>query len=173
MAMMTGFLGGSGRHETSRRRLRALLLILAPVLAIAVQVKAPLFSEYFSFLEPPLLLTVYLALKQRDAVRALLLGGAIGLAQDALSSNPLGLFGIVKTLTAYFAASASLRFDAESPLARFGFCFGFYVLHQVMYWTVAAALLGQHFNWSIAETLLFGVMNGAVAVPLFQLLDRL
>lgn len=162
-----------GRQHRLRRKFRPLLLLLAPVLAIVVQVKVPLFSEYFSFLEPPLLVTVYFALKQRDAVQALLLGSAIGLAQDALSSNPLGLFGIVKTLSGYFAASISLRVDAENPLARFGFCFAFYVLHQVLYWMVASSLLGQQMNVGVGETLVFGLMNGAVAVPLFQLLDKL
>ena len=171
MAMMSGPM--TRRHGVLRQRFRPLLLLLAPVLAIVVQVKVPLFSEYFSFLEPPLLVTVYFALKQRDAIPALLMGSAIGLAQDALSSNPLGLFGIVKTLTGYFAASVSLRVDAENPLARFAFSFGFYVLHQILYWMVASSLLGQQMNLGAGETLLFGLMNGAVAVPLFQLLDKL
>lgn len=171
MALMTGPI--TGRPSSLRRRMRPVFLLLAPILAIAVQVKVPLFSEYFSFLEPPLLVTIYFALKQRDAIQALLLGSAIGLAQDALSSNPLGLFGIVKTLAGYFAASVSLRVDAENPLARFGFSFAFYVLHQVLYWMVASSLLGQQVNLGLGETLIFGLMNGMVAVPLFQLLDKL
>ena len=36
-----------------------------------------------------------------------------GLAQDSLSKNPLGMFGIVKTLVGYFAASVGVRLDVE------------------------------------------------------------
>jgi rod shape-determining protein MreD len=161
--------GGGGR----RYRLKPVGLVLAPLVAIALQVKVPLFSEYLSFLESPLLVTVYFGLMTRAPVPALLIGAAVGLAQDALSQNPLGLFGIVKTLVGYWTASVSLRLDADNTVVRLGFAAVFYVVHQALYWSLASSLLGQQFNFGVAETLLFAAMNGLVAVPLFQLMDRL
>jgi len=51
---------------------------------------------------------------KRQQIPGVLFGAAIGLAQDSLSHQPMGMFGIVKTLVGYFSASASLRFDVEN-----------------------------------------------------------
>lgn len=161
------------RRSGIRQKLRPLLLVVAPVAAIALHIKVPLFSDYFSFLDPPVLITVYFALLLRDAVQALFIGCAIGLAQDALSSNPIGQFGMVKTLVGYIAASAGQRLNVDSMITRSGFAFVFYLFHQVLYAALGAGLLGQQFALDPPETLLFAVMNAAVAAPLFQLLDRL
>ncbi len=161
--------GASGR----RYRLKPVALVLAPLVAIALQVKVPLFSEYLSFLESPLLVTVYFGLMTRAPIPALLIGAAVGLVQDALSQNPLGLFGIVKTLIGYWTASVSLRMDADNTVVRLIFAAVFYLIHQILYWTLASSLLGQQFNFSVLEVLLLAAMNALVAVPLFQLMDRL
>jgi rod shape-determining protein MreD len=42
-----------------------------------------------------------------------MIGALVGLAQDSLSKNPLGMFGIVKTLVGYFAASVGVRLDGH------------------------------------------------------------
>ena len=47
-------------------------------------------------------MTVYYALMKRNPVPGLFFGAIIGLAQDSLSNQPLGMFGIVKTLVGYF-----------------------------------------------------------------------
>ncbi len=161
------------RRSDLRQKLRPFLLMLAPVASIVLHIKVPLFSDYFSFLDPPLLVTVYFALLHRDAVQALFIGCAIGLAQDALSSNPIGQFGIVKTLVGYIAASASQHLNVENMVARMGFAFVFYLFHQALYAALGASLLGQQVSLNPAEAILFAIMNAAVAAPLFQLLDRL
>lgn len=154
-------------------RLRPLALIIAPIVAVAFQVKAPLLTEYLSYLDPPLLVTVYFGLMRREPVSALFIGMGVGLLQDALSQNPLGLFGIVKTLTGYWTASVSLRMDSDNNMVRAIFAFAFYLVHQLLYWTLASSLLGQQFSFEPGEALLFAILNAAVAVPLFQLLDKL
>ena len=80
-------------------------IILIPLAAILFQVYVPRFVTYLSYLELPLLVTVYFALMRRSPVTGVLFGAGVGLAQDSLSSHPLGMFGIVKTLVGYFAAS--------------------------------------------------------------------
>jgi rod shape-determining protein MreD len=97
----------------------------------------------------------------------------IGLAQDSLSNQPLGMFGIVKTLVGYFAASVSQRFEANSPVLRLVLAFFFFFFHQFFYWVLARALLGQAVSFEPIQTLVLAVLNAAVAVPLFHILDKL
>src|SRR5207248_9665656 len=107
-------------------------------------------------------------------ISGILVGALVGLAQDSLSKNPLGMFGIVKTLVGYFAASVGVRLDVDHGLLRFVVSFFFYVFHQFFYWVMARALLGQQqlvFEWQ--KTLALAALNAIVAVALFHFLDRL
>ena len=166
-------LSGAHRRRSTASRYRPLVLLLVPVLAILFQVYVPLLLEYLAYLELPLLVTVYFAVMRRRAIAGLIYGALIGLGQDLFSHQPLGMFGIAKTLVGYFAASMSLRFDIDNPVARLIVAFFFYFFHQVLYWVLGRALIGTPLEFSPAQTLLLAVMNGAVAVPLFHLLDKL
>jgi rod shape-determining protein MreD len=163
----------TNRRRGKASRYRPIVLILVPMASILFQVYVPLFFEYLAYLELPLLVTIYFALMGRRPVGALLYGSAIGLLQDALSQNPLGMFGIVKTLVGYFAATLSLRFDVDNSVARFLVGFFFYCFHEIFYWMLGRALLGSPLELSMGQTLMLGVLNGVVAVPLFGLLDKL
>ena len=96
------------QRETQISRFRAWVLFLVPLAAILFQVYVPLFFQFLAYLELPLLVTVYFALMRRSPIGGLLVGALVGLAQDSLSKNPLGMFGITKTLVGYFAASVGL-----------------------------------------------------------------
>lgn len=163
---------GSAR-EGRVTRYRRWGLIVVPLLAILFQVYVPLFFEYLAYLELPLLVTVYFALMRRDPVGGILIGAGIGLLQDSLSHQPLGMFGIVKTLVGYFAASVGLRFDVDHHTVRFLLGLFFFLFHQFLYWVLAQALLGQQVGFDIQHTLILGLMNAAVAVSLFYVLDKL
>jgi rod shape-determining protein MreD len=154
-------------------RFRPAALVLIPLAAILFQVYLPLFFQYLSYLELPLLVTVYFSLMRRMPVAGTLIGAAIGLVQDSLSHQPLGMFGLVKTLVGYFAASVSLRFDVENVAIRMVLGFFFYVFHQFFYWVLIRALLGQPMALDVPQTFLLAILNSAVALPLFQLLDKL
>ena len=165
-------------HDVSRRtrktrRMRPLALVLIPLAAILFQVYVPRFFQYLGYLELPLLVTVYYALLMRQPVPALLFGSAIGLGQDSLSHQPLGMFGIVKTLVGYFAASLSMRFDVDNPLLQFVLGFFFFFFHQFFYWVLSRALLSQQVDFQIQQTLMFGLLNAVVALPLFAILDKI
>ena len=161
------------RRRAKASHLRPAVVLLTPVLAILFQVYVPLFFRYLGYLELPLLITIYYALIHRHPLGGLLYGATIGLAQDSLSHHPIGMFGIDKTLVGYFSASLSLRFDVDNPVARFLVALFFYIFHQLFYWVLARALLGTAAEFTIRPTLALAVMNGAVAVPLFHLLDKL
>ncbi|HLJ46029.1 MAG TPA: rod shape-determining protein MreD [Bryobacteraceae bacterium] len=154
-------------------RLRPAGLILVPLVAILFQVYVPRFIPQLSYLDLPLLITVYFALSGRSPIASVFYGAAIGLAQDSLSHQPIGLFGIVKTLVGYFAASVSLRFDVENPFITFVLSLFFFFFHQFLYWVLTRALLGQSVGFDAQQTAIFGLLNAAVALPLFRVLDKL
>jgi len=153
--------------------LRIVWLIVIPLVAILFQVYVPRFLSFLSYLELPLLITVHFALGRRSPIAAVFYGMSIGLVQDSLSHQPIGMFGIVKTLVGYFAASVSQRFDVENPIVTFILAFFFYFFHQFFYWVLARALLGEAMIFDPQQTLLFGLLNAAVALPLFFILDKL
>jgi rod shape-determining protein MreD len=161
------------QRESQISRFRAWVLLVVPLAAILFQVYVPLFFQFLAYLELPLLVTVYFALMQRSPVRGLLVGAAVGLAQDSLSKNPLGMFGIVKTLVGYFAASAGQRFDVDHPFIRLLLGFFFYFFHQFFYWLLSRALLGRQFAFEIQRTMILGLLNAFVGLALFHFLDRL
>lgn len=162
--------------EGSRKdkaRFRPFILITVPLAAILFQVYVPRFLPFLSYLELPLLITLHFALTRREPISSLFYGAAIGLVQDALSNQKIGMYGIVKTLVGYFAASVGMRFDVENPVLTFILGFFFYCFHQFFYWVLSRALLGQLVNFDLQQTLIFGVLNAVVALPLFHILDKL
>jgi len=172
---MTGF---SENYREPIRKDRTSLSNVAVIagislLAILFRVYVSRFVPYLQYLELPLLVTVYFSLMWRSPIAGLLFGAAIGLAQDSLSQQPLGMFGIVKTLVGYFAASMSLRMDVGNPLLRLVLGFVFYFFHALLYWVLARALLGQTLQFELLQVLVLAVLNAIVAVFLFQFLDRL
>jgi rod shape-determining protein MreD len=148
-------------------------LLVVPLGAILFQVYVPLWVQFLAYLELPLLVTVYLALLRPSPVGGMFTGAAIGLLQDSLSHQPLGIFGIVKTLVGYFAASVGMRFEVDHAVVRFVLGFFFFVFHQLFYWVLARALLGEQVTFQVQQTFFVGLLNAAVAVPLFHVLDKL
>src|SRR5690349_16359318 len=108
----------SSQREGQISRFRIWVMLVVPLLAILFQVYVPLFFQFLGFVEMPLLVVVYFALMRRSQISGLLVGALVGLAQDSLSKNPLGMFGIVKTLVGYFAASVGVRFDVDHGFIR-------------------------------------------------------
>jgi rod shape-determining protein MreD len=174
---MTEFSSEHLLTEVPRRnrkvRIKPVAMVLVPLAAILFQVYLPRFFQYLSYLELPLLVTVYYALMRRQPIPGLIFGALVGLGQDSLSEQPLGMFGIVKTLVGYFAASVSMRFDVDNPLIQFLLGFFFFFFHEFFHWVLARALLAQAIDFNPQETFLFGLLNAAVALPLFMLLDRI
>src|ERR1700758_884902 len=72
------------------------------IIALVLQAFFPVHFHWASYLELPLLVTLYFALSKRNPSSGLLLGMAIGLLQDSLTPRtPIGLYGIAKTLVGY------------------------------------------------------------------------
>jgi len=163
----------ANEREGQTSRFRAWIIAAVALGSILFQVYVPLHVPLVAFLEMPLLITVYFALVRRSQISGLLIGAAIGLAQDSLSPHPLGMFGINKTLVGYFSASVGVRIDVDHPLIRLLLGSFFYVFHQVMYWVMTRALLGRPMILDWPRTGMEAVLNGIVGVALFHFLDRL
>jgi rod shape-determining protein MreD len=161
------------QREGQASHFRAWVIFAVPLAAILFQVYVPLFFQFLGFLEMPLLVVVYFALMRRSQISGLMVGALVGLAQDSLSKNPLGMFGITKTLVGYFAASVGVRLDVDHFFLRLVLTFFFYVFHQSFYWVMQRALLGQQPAFEIQRWAVLGVLNAMVGVSLFHFLDKL
>jgi rod shape-determining protein MreD len=166
----------AGFHDSRKNRVSKfnwMSILGIPLAAILFQVYVPRFVSYLSYLELPLLVTVYFSLARRSPVAGVFFGAGIGLAQDSLSHHPLGMFGIVKTLVGYFAGMVSQRFEVENSVVRLVLAFFFSFFHQFFYWVLNGALLGELVGFEPLQTIVVAMLNAAVAVPLFHVLDKL
>lgn len=164
--------GGRGRKGVSTP-LQVISLTLVPLAAILFQVYVQRVFPLLDFLELPLLVTLHFAMRRHRPLSSIFYGCAIGLIQDTLSRHPLGLYGIVKTLVGYFAASVSQRFEMDHPASTVVVTFFFYFFHRFFYWVLERAILGQMTSFDLQKDLLFGLLNAVVAIPFFHVLDKL
>jgi rod shape-determining protein MreD len=166
----------AGFHDSRKTRISKynwLALTGIPLAAILFQVYVPQFVRYLAYLELPLLVTVYFSLMRRSPVAGVFIGAGIGLAQDSLSHHYLGMYGLVKTLVGYFAASVSQRFEVDNTYVRVVLAFFFFFFHQFFYWVLSHALVGETFDFEPQQTLVLAALNAAVAAPLYHVLDKL
>lgn len=148
----------------------------AAVAALFLQAFLPVYlPRAGDYLELPLLVTIYFGLSRRNPSSGLLLGMAVGLMQDSLSSgrSPIGLFGIAKTLVGFFASSIGARIDVEHPVGRFLLTFVFFHFHHAVYALTQRVLLSQHESYLTWPLLVGSLVNAVLAVGLFPLLDKL
>lgn len=164
-------------YEKSERievyRFNPVVAILVPLFAIVLQSFIPIKIHVFGIFDLPLLITVFFAVARRNQITGLLTGAAIGLLQDALTHQPLGIYGISKTLVAYAASSLGAKIDVENPGTRVLMIFGFYFVHNGIYWLVARWLVRYDLQWVWMHELRGAVANALLAVLLFHVLDRL
>ena len=159
------------RTEVHRYPLWAMILV--PLLALSIQTRLGVFSANASALDLALLVTVYFASNRRSQIVGLLLGASIGLAQDALGSGPIGVFGIVKTMIGYIASSLGAQIDVTHPLMRSILVFVSYYVHLAFYFVLVRVLLDRPMAMPPWGGLVRALVNAAVGVILFDLLDRL
>jgi rod shape-determining protein MreD len=150
-------------------------IVVVAVAALVFQAMAPVYFPKLSILDLPLLVTIYFGLSRRNPSTGLLLGTAIGLAQDALSGPtvPLGFYGMGKTVIGYLASSIGARLDTEHPAARFSLIFGFFVVHQAVLVVVRRLLLAQPEPWMNVRLAIAAAVNALVGTVLFLVFDRL
>jgi len=162
----------TSREEIEVYRFGPIASVLIPMLALVIQAFVPARLHVFAIFDLPLLVTVFFAVARRSQVTGLLTGAVIGLVQDALTHQAIGLYGIAKTVVGYCASSLGVKIDVENPGTRLLVTGGFYLVHQAAYFLVARNTLGAAMEWLWARTLLAALLNGIAAILLFAVLDR-
>jgi rod shape-determining protein MreD len=161
----------SSRHEVGARSYPWLAYVLAPLLALGLQSLLALHFGFFAIIDLPLLVTIYYAISKREPISATLVGTVIGIAQDALTHHPLGIFGIAKSVIGYIAASLGVRVDTEHHGSRLLLTFAFTLAQTAVLYLLQRHMLGQPYTWHWAHELIKAALNALVGVILFALLD--
>jgi rod shape-determining protein MreD len=162
----------TSREEIEVYRFGPIVSVLIPLLALVIQAFVPARFHVFAVFDLPLLVTVFFAVTRRSQLTGLLTGVIIGLIQDALTHQAIGLNGIAKTVVGYGASSLGVKIDVENPGTRLLVTGGFYLVHQAAYFLVARNILGVTVEWLWARTLLAALLNGVAAIVVFAVLDR-
>ena len=136
-----------------------LKIAICVALAVILQSSLPLLWGNISYVDLPLIVVVYFALR-RDPLTAVIIGAVAGLATDALSSGLLGSNGFAKTLVAYVIAAVVTRILLDNPLLRIPVLAGAAALDVTVY-VLLHRLFGQDFPY-LAETMAYKVIATTV-----------
>jgi rod shape-determining protein MreD len=163
----------TSRRELEEYRFSSVVAISVPLLLILLQAYLPKIFPRLMILDLPLLAVIFFAVARRNPIVGALTGAAIGLVQDALTGQPIGINGIAKTVIGYIASSIGVQVDVENLITRVLMIFGFSMLQALMLFVIERVMLGNqelHLLW--LHELLRAALNTAVAIPLFLFLDR-
>ncbi len=162
--------GASERIEVYRFSLP--VTVGVPLAACILQAFLPIKLHFFRYFDLPLLVTIFFAVARRSQVGGLMTGAIIGLLQDSLTQQPIGIYGISKTVVGYFASSLGAKLDVENPGTRVLMTFGFYLIHQFIYLTVARLLVQVSVTWTWGHEVRAAIANAIISVVVFAILDR-
>ena len=163
----------TSRRELEQYHFSPAVTILVPLLLLVLQHYLPKVFPRLLILDLPLLAVIFFAVARRNPISGALTGAVIGLFQDALTGQPIGINGIAKTMIGYGASSIGVQVDVENILLRVFMIFGLSLLQSVLLFLIDHSLLGNrasHPQW--LHELIRAALNTAVAIPLFLLLDR-
>jgi rod shape-determining protein MreD len=161
------------REQVEVYRFSVPVAVGVPLAALLLQSFLPLRLPFMAIFDMPLLVTIYFGVGRRNQLSGLLTGSIIGLLQDSLTHQPIGLYGIAKTVVGYGASSLGVKLDVDNHGSRLLATFGFYLLHQIIYFAVARGLAEQVLYWRWGHQALAAVANAALGVVLYFMLDRL
>ena len=162
----------TSQEQVEVYRFSAPAAILIPLIALFLQAFLPLRLHFFSLFDLPLLVVIFFAVARRSQVAGMLTGALIGLLQDSLTHQPIGIYGIANTVVGFGASSLGAKLDVENVGARFLVTLFFYAVHEVVYFTVARGLVKLTLQWSWGHEIGGALLNAATAAVLFTLLDR-
>ena len=161
----------TGRH-VDVYRVHPAALWVAALGSVILQSILPSKLPLARLIDFPLLVTIYFAMVRRNKVFGMGLGTALGLLQDALSHDYIGIRGIAKTLAGYLAASASVRFELDSMLARSVLTGVFVFIHNLCLVALQRVLLEAPSPFQPLEIASSILVNVAMGLVVFLVLDR-
>ena len=168
-----GTLQASSASVSPRKPLRLGAGVLIVASALGLQALLPLAHPLFGLFNLPMLVVVYLVMRQRTTLVAMLGAMLVGWTQDGLTRDPIGVLGIVYLLVAYLVSVASLYLKVSVVFVLGLFVATAYLLYEILLFAVRHALLGQGaafdpWLWTAGTALHVGL-----ALLAYPLLDRL
>jgi len=163
----------TSRQELEQHTFSPAVTLLVPLLAILLQSFLPRPFPRLAIFDLPLLVVLFFAVSRRSPIAGTLTGAIVGLLQDALTNQPIGVNGMAKSAIGYVAASIGVQVDVESPVTRIVITFGFSIINSLLLFLIDRRLLGLpdfHLLWG--HELLRACANTVIALPIFFLLDR-
>jgi len=166
-------LSADSRRDMEIRRYPLLAYALIPLASLVLQAWLLRVVGRYDWFDLPLVITIFFALGRRSPIQGTIMGAAMGLFEDAISSHPIGLNGIAKTVVGFLAASVGVRIEVDNQIIRVLLNFALSLLSSAIYLFTYRVLLGLALEWSWLTELMRAVGNSLIAVALFPLLDRL
>jgi rod shape-determining protein MreD len=160
------------RRDFEIHRYPIIIYALVPLAALVLQAWLPRMLGRYAWFDLPLVVTVYFALGRRSPIQGTLMGGALGIFEDALTHHAIGINGIAKTVVGFMAASVGVRIDVENHTIRLILNFLLSLLSSVIYVFIYRILLGLDLEWSWVIELFRAIGNSLIALVLFPFLDR-
>src|SRR5215469_3806236 len=161
------------RRDLEIHKYPAPVYFVVIVLALVLQAMLPrAVGQNHIWFDFPLVITIYFALGRRSPIQGMLIGGFVGVFEDALTHHGIGINGIAKTVAGYLAASVGIRIDVQNHLVRVMLNFALSLLCSARYLFIYRGLLGLELHWNWLGMLFEAIGNSVIALFLFPLLDR-
>ncbi len=161
------------RREMEEHHFHPLVIVGVPLLALFLTAYLPKLFPSTAIIDLPLIVVIYFSISRRSAISGTLAGATIGLLQDTLSNQYIGVNGIAKSIIGFAAASVGLQVDVDNLITRSLLNFAFCLLQSAILFGVQRVLLGSSlYQVQWLHELLRASVNTAVALPLFLLLDQ-
>ena len=151
---------------------RAQVMTLIVLVAILIQVQLPTHLGIASRLDLALLMVIYLASTRSSTLNGLGIGVLIGIIQDSLTEGPIGVFGILKTITAYLTATIRRFIKVDLIVVRALLTATLFIIHQLIFWFIKSVLLGDEIEIDTLETAVLATIHAGVAILLFKTFDH-
>lgn len=163
----------NSRRDLEIHKYPPLLYLIVILLAMILQSFVPrVVGLNHIWFDLPLVVTIFFALGRRSPIQGMLIGGFLGIFEDALTHRPIGVNGIAKTVAGYLAASVGIRIDVQNTIVRVLLNFALTLLCNAVYLFIYRVLLGMEFDWNWVSTALQAFGNSIIALILFPILDR-
>ena len=162
----------TSRSEFEQYSFSVYVTVLVPFVLILAQAYLPAIFPRLLILDLPLIAVIFFAVGRRNPILGALTGASIGLFQDLLTGQPIGINGIAKTVIGYSASSIGLQVDVENTLTRILMNFGFSILQSGLLFLIHRYMLGDPGRIPWLHELYRAIFNTLVAIPIFLLLDR-
>jgi rod shape-determining protein MreD len=166
-------LSAESRRDYEIHRYPVLVYALVPVLAVVLQAWLPRLLGRFTYFDLPLVVTVFFALSRRNPIQGSVLGGILGIFEDALTGHAIGINGIAKTLVGYLAASIGILVNVENHAIRLIMTFVLSLVGSATYFFVVRFLLGMGIDTNWPTELYKAIGNSVIALVLFPVLDTM